>query len=222
MIQDPLPDGELRASRHQVILAADELFYRSGFRAVGMDGLRTAAGVSLKRLYQLFDSKEAIILAVLDLRHQRWVDDVEQAITAASSPQGRLLAIYDFLIEWIDSDTFHGCVFINAFGELGAASPAVAERARHHKESFRRRISTLVAAAGLRADLADQLMLLAEGAQATAAITGDVELARHARRAAQTLIAADAGPSTTAQQGNAQHDGPARQPGTSAQNDSVD
>jgi AcrR family transcriptional regulator len=35
--------------RQRVIAAADELFYRHGIQATGMDEVRAAAGVSLKR-----------------------------------------------------------------------------------------------------------------------------------------------------------------------------
>ena len=42
--------------RQHVLETADRLFYGRGVQAVGMDELRQAAGVSLKRLYALFPS----------------------------------------------------------------------------------------------------------------------------------------------------------------------
>ncbi|MHA7292551.1 TetR/AcrR family transcriptional regulator [Arthrobacter sp. HLT1-21] len=174
--------------RNRVIEAADELYYGRGIQAVGMDDVREASGVSLKRLYRLFSSKEAIVLAVLQYRHRLWTDGVTASVDRAASPRGRLLAVYDYLADWFASDSFRGCGFINAFGELGAVSPAVAEVARLHKHSFQEYLSGLVADIGGTAELAAQLAILAEGAQTTAAISGTTEPARQARRAAEILI----------------------------------
>jgi AcrR family transcriptional regulator len=179
--------------RDQVVDAADTLFYARGIRAVGMDDVRNSAGVSLKRMYALFPGKESLVLAVLHKRHAMWTDGLTAAVDATKDPRERLLAVYDYLAEWFAEDTFRGCGFINAFGELGPTSPEVAAYAREHKRSFQQQLERLVEEAGVDASLAPQLAILAEGAQTTAAIEGSPEAAVHARRAAVTLIDAAAG-----------------------------
>lgn len=180
------------ATRAHIVEVADELFYARGIQSVGMDAIRTAAGVSLKKLYSAFPGKEQLVAAVLSGRHDLWERGIEQAVAAASTPRDRLLAMYDFLEHWFGDATFRGCGFINAFGELGATSPSVARIAREHKESFQRFVAGLagevVPDRGTAEELAAQLALLAEGAQTTAAISGDASPAGHARRAAATLI----------------------------------
>jgi AcrR family transcriptional regulator len=178
--------------REPVIDAADALFYARGIRAVGMDDVRTEAGVSLKRLYGLFPGKDSLVLAVLHKRHAMWTEGLAAAVDAADDPHEKLLAVYDYLADWFAEDTFRGCGFINAFGELGATSPEVAAYAREHKRSFQVQLAELVAGAGVDPSLAPQLAILAEGAQTTAAIEGSPEAALHARRAAETLISAHA------------------------------
>ncbi|RWZ59329.1 TetR/AcrR family transcriptional regulator [Labedella populi] len=174
----------------RIVAAADVLYYARGFQAVGMDEVRSAAGVSLKKLYQEFPSKEALVLAVLEARHEMWESGVTSAVSHAANARDGLLAIYDYLSSWFSDESFRGCGFINAFGELGTVFPSVAEMAREHKESFQRDVAALVARAGADASLAPQLALLAEGAQTTAAISGSAESARHARAAAEVLIEA--------------------------------
>ncbi|ROR80245.1 transcriptional regulator, TetR family [Plantibacter flavus] len=174
--------------RDIIIDAADRLYYAKGIQSVGMDELRSAAGVSLKRLYSEFPSKEDIALAVMERRHELWTTGVSALVDDAETPRDRLLAIYDYLAGWFSDDSFRGCGFINAFGELGGVSPAVATITREHKASFQDYVADLVADAGAPASLAPQLAILAEGAQTTAAITGSPEAALHARRAAETLI----------------------------------
>lgn len=177
-------DAEVRA---KILEAADRLYYTRGIQAVGMDTLRAETGVSLKRLYALFPSKESIVEQVLIGRHRMWNALVESAVDV-DDPRRRLLAIYDMLARWFDQDGFRGCMFINSFGELGATAPRVAEIVREHKSGFQARLAEIVAEAGAPASLAPQLAILAEGAQTTAAIAGNSEAARQARQAAEVLI----------------------------------
>ncbi|MDR7278344.1 TetR/AcrR family transcriptional regulator [Catenuloplanes atrovinosus] len=178
-------DDEIRT---RVLDAADRLYNARGIQAVGMDALRAEAGVPLKRIYRLFPAKDAIVEAVLDRRHRLWNSLVEEAVASTPAPRDRLLAIYDMLARWFDEDDFRGCVFINTFGELGTASPRVAEIVRAHKAEFQARVARLCAEAGAPEWLAPQLAILAEGAQTTAAIAGTNAAAGHARAAAEILI----------------------------------
>lgn len=180
-----LDDTNARAA---VVAAADRLFYAQGVRSVGMDAVRNEAGVSLKRIYALFPSKDDLVVAVLRRRTDRWDQGIERAAAGATTPRERLLAVFDFLDEWFREDGFRGCAFINSFGELGATSPGVAAAVREHKESFQRYALEVVREAGLPDDVALQVVLLAEGAQTTAAIIQDADVARQARRAAEALL----------------------------------
>ncbi|MCE7081022.1 TetR/AcrR family transcriptional regulator [Streptomyces sp. ST2-7A] len=175
-------------ARDRVLRAADRLFYDRGVQAVGMDELRTASGISLKRVYRLFASKEAIVEEVLRHRHELWEAGISAAVATTPDPRERLLAVYDFLARWFDDDGFRGCFFINSFGELSGTAPRVTEIVRAHKAGFQETVSRLVAEAGGPPDLAPQLAILAEGAQTTAAIAGTSEAAGQARAAAGTLI----------------------------------
>jgi len=98
----------------------------------------------------------------------------------------RVLAVFDWLHTWFSEPDFRGCAWVNCFGELG--SPAVTRLARDHKAGFRRDLRVLVRAAGRPASLADHLLLLAEGAITTAAISGSPLPARQAKTAARLLL----------------------------------
>lgn len=174
--------------RERIVDAADRLFYARGIGHVGMDAVRDEAGVSLKAIYREFPSKEELVLGVLGRRHEMWTSGLAAATAAVPEARDRLLAIYDHLAGWFGEADFRGCGFINAFGELGAASPRVAEAVREHKRSFQAYVDRLVVEAGAAADLGPQLAILAEGAQTTAAISGDPAAAAAARAAAAVLI----------------------------------
>lgn len=179
-----------QTARRQLVEAADRLFYARGVQAVGMDAVRAEAGVSLKRIYALFPAKDDLVTAVLRHRSAQWDDGITAALATAEDPVGRLLAIFDYLRDWFQEPDFRGCAFINLYGELGPSSPNAADAVRRQKRGFADLVAGLVREAGLPDELAPQLVVLAEGAQTTAAILGDPEVARHARTAAAVLIEA--------------------------------
>lgn len=175
-------------ARQQVLDAAQQLFYSRGIQAVGMDAVRNASGVSLKRLYQLFPSKDELVLEFLQQRDSRWQRALADYVAAQPGPEERISAVFDWLYQWFSEPDYRGCAFINSFGELGAVSPGVAEQARQHKRAFHDYLARLVTASGRPAELADQLALLAEGAITTSAIFHTPEPARQAGDAARLLM----------------------------------
>jgi AcrR family transcriptional regulator len=179
---------ELETTEQRILDAAEELFYGRGIQSVGMDAIRTASGVPLKRLYQVFPSKDSLVEAYLKRRDARWLHDLARYVDSYDSHTQRILAVFDWLFRWFSEPDYRGCGFINSFGELGATSQAVADIAKAHKDAFRRYLADLVAAADAPTWLTDQLVLLAEGAMTTAAISGSPEPARHAKDAARTLL----------------------------------
>ena len=178
------------ADRNQILDAAERLFYERGLQSVGVDEIRSEAGVSLKRLYQLFPSKDALVEAFLERRDTRWRARLAAFVDARPEQGGaeRILAVFDWLGDWFAEPGFRGCAWINSYGELGGVSPTIARLARDHKTAFRRYLAGLVKAAGHRPRLADELLLLAEGAMVTAGIFGNPRPARDARRAAESLL----------------------------------
>jgi AcrR family transcriptional regulator len=175
----------------QVLAAADRLFYRHGVQAVGMDALREEAGVSLRRMYQLYRSKDALVDAYLRWRDDRWRRWLRQSVEQRC-PQaaGRPLAVFDALEEWFATDGFRGCALVNAAAELSARTPAVRRRAGAHKAAVRRYLATLLDQTGRRdaEDLAAQLMLLIDGAIVEASIGADPRSAQRAKAIAARLI----------------------------------
>ncbi|MFH7339322.1 TetR/AcrR family transcriptional regulator [Streptomyces sp. KHY 26] len=181
-------------TRERILDSAEELFYARGIQRVGMDAVRDAAGVTLRRLYQLFPSKGDLVEAYLARRDARWLRGLAAYVdSAAHSPRAGLLAVFDWLEDWFARPDFHGCAFINSFGELGGTSPQVTAAARRHKDAFHAYLRELATAAGASADTGTQIALLAEGAMTTAAISGTPAPARQAKQAALLLLTLDAG-----------------------------
>lgn len=176
--------------RIQLLETAGNLFYARGIQSVGMDAIRDTSGIPLKRIYQLFPAKEQLVEAYLERRDLMWRGKLAEYVRRQQDPQRRILAVFDWLEVWFSEPGFRGCAWINSYGELGPASPAIRAQARRHKEAFRTYLGSLVADAGLPADLTGHLYLLAEGAMVTAGIFGSAEPAAEARSATENLLAA--------------------------------
>jgi AcrR family transcriptional regulator len=106
-------------ARERILAAAYELFARRGIQAVGIDAIVTESGVARQTLYRNFASKQDLVLAFLERREDLWTKQWLQAEVErrGSTPDDRLLAIFDVFDEWFRTPGFEGCTFINVMLE---------------------------------------------------------------------------------------------------------
>jgi AcrR family transcriptional regulator len=173
--------------KDRILQAADRLFYGQGIQAVGVDAVAAEAGISKRTLYNHFGSKDALIAAYLERR-------VGLAIVAEGDPLQQVLGLFDGLAQWFGSKRFRGCAFVNAVSELGGDRhhPGVAV-AVEHKARRLAHVQAQLQALGVRdpAALAQQVILLFEGAVAVSLVRGgDPQAAHAARDAVCTLLEA--------------------------------
>jgi AcrR family transcriptional regulator len=188
-----MPATTAPAPRRRLLDAASHLFYGSGIHAVGVDAIVGRAGVAKASLYAHFGTKDALVEAYLlerDRLFRAWLDERVRAL--ARTPERRILAVFDALGEWFRTDAFRGCAFANASAEYPDLAHPVRLAARKHKAALRAYLRGLVVAAELARPerLSGDLMLLVEGAMASALVEDDRTAARVARALAARLIAA--------------------------------
>jgi AcrR family transcriptional regulator len=187
---DRQPAETGHSARERILDAAYELFSRRGIRAVGVNEVIEHAGVATATLYRHFPSKDALVLAFLDLREQRWTKDLVEAgaMRRGSSPEGRLLAIFDVLDEWFHRDDFEAGSFMKVLLELGPRHPAGGASVRH-LEQMRSMVRRLAEQASLRdtESFALSWHILMQGS-IVAAAEGDTEAAQRSKSMARLLI----------------------------------
>ena len=186
----PITEERNRLDRAVLLDTAEALFYAHGIQAVGMDRVREASGLPLKRIYRLFPTKEDLVVAVLRRRDRRWRESLTARVEGVRDPRERVLAVFDWLAGWFAEPGFRGCAWINAHGELGSSSAPVLAEVRSHKRAFHDQLAAWVRATGV--PVAEPVCLLAEGAIVTAGISGDPAPAGHARAAVEALLAGGA------------------------------
>jgi len=176
--------------RERLLAAANELFYREGVHTVGIDRVIERAGVAKATLYSTFGSKDELIAAYLQGRHDRMRERVRGAIERHRSPRARLLAPFDVQAELAADADYRGCAFANATAEAHGASADAAAAA--YREWIRATFAELAAEAGARDPraLARQLHLLWDGTGQSARMDHDPAAVAAARRAACALLEA--------------------------------
>lgn len=171
MLDTPLPPET--PARQRILLTAHRLFYREGIRATGIDRVIAESGVSKVTFYRHFPSKNDLILAFLALRHERWMSWFTAALARHGAVSVGLAALGPTLAEWFSSESFRGCAFINAVGELGLALPAVVDSSRQHKQAMTEVIASLLPPSEQRSADAEAIALAVDGAIVRAQAAAD-------------------------------------------------
>jgi AcrR family transcriptional regulator len=184
-------DKTRASARERILEAAYDLFSREGIRAVGIDAIVEQSGVARMTLYRHFPSKDALVLAFLGLREERWTKDwlqheVEQR---AADPGERLLAIFDVFDTWFQRDDFEGCSFINVLLEISEPAHPLHRASADYLAGIRSFVESLAVAAGIvdPEGFARQWHILMKGS-IVAASEGDHQAARRAKEIGALLL----------------------------------
>lgn len=68
----------MNKKKQLLIDTALSLFYKQGINSIGINEVLKVSGVAKRTLYSHFESKEALILAALDQRHQIFIAWLEE------------------------------------------------------------------------------------------------------------------------------------------------
>ncbi|MBA0035213.1 TetR/AcrR family transcriptional regulator [Pantoea sp. BIGb0393] len=135
---EPLVFDATASARERILLCAQQLFYQQGIRATGVDKVIAEAGVTKVTFYRHFPAKNALVVAFLQQRHQRWM----AAFRVALDQQVALInALPAALLSWFNDADYRGCAFINTAAELGTTLPEASELIRQHKHEMAQAIS---------------------------------------------------------------------------------
>jgi AcrR family transcriptional regulator len=181
-----------RSARDRLLDTAGRLFYARGFQAVGVDEIVAESGVAKMTLYRHFPSKDDLIVAYLRRSDDAFRDWFERALGRAEDPREKLAAVFAALEERAQSAQCLGCTFQVSASEFPDASHPAHRVAVGHKRAIRARFAQLATEAGLRDPgvLADQLLMLMDGAWVAARMFARPGPARHVSGAAEILMRA--------------------------------
>lgn len=174
----------------KILHTAEQLIYRNGIHAMGMDLLVRTSGVARKSIYRYYATKEDVAVQALSARDVRWMHWLRAETDKAQGTEARILALFDVLKGWFASEGFRGCAFINTAGEIGDPADPIRQLAKTHKLKLLEYLLELCEPLKVEQPepLARQLLLLIDGAITLALVIGDPDAADNARHMAQLLL----------------------------------
>ncbi len=150
--------------REHLLDTAEQLFYRDGFHATGIDRIQAESGVAKTTLYKHFQSKDALILAVLERASTKVRETLEQQASELSGAGiRRILAPFEDLHGICEESDFNGCLFNNAAAEFMYSNPAIRALASEHMQWMQAFLERLLLEEGFSADKALVLLPMYEG-----------------------------------------------------------
>lgn len=163
-----------RAQEH-LLRAADDLFYRQGVRAVGIEAVVERAGVNKMSLYRQFSSKDDLVIAYLKRADARFFERLESSLAKhPGEPVKQLLQYFEDLTQRASASDYRGCPFVNVATEFPDVSHPARVRVADNKARLVARLTGLAeqARAADPAALANALALLIEGIYAASQTYG--------------------------------------------------
>jgi AcrR family transcriptional regulator len=181
------------SARERLLEAASELFYDEGVHTVGIDRVIERAGVAKASLYNTFGSKDELVRAYLERRHEGTSARITRYLERYTTPRERLLGVFEAQGELFADPGFRGCAFVSASAE--SPGEAVSRAADDYRGWVRGLLTGLAREAGAAEPekLGRQLHMIYDGASLSARMDHDPSSAAAARAAAEALLDAACG-----------------------------
>lgn len=123
-------------SAEKILATAETLFNQHSFVSVGVDLIRDQSGCSKTTLYTYYKNKQQLIVAVLQQRDQQFRTRLNDHI-AERTGTAALDAIFQWHLDWFQTDHFKGCLFVRAVAESNQDDLEVMDIAQSHKRWLR-------------------------------------------------------------------------------------
>ena len=176
----------------KLVQAGHEIFYREGFLAVGLDRLLNEVGCSKQTFYNHFESKDDLIVAVIEEHHRWWSGEVRERLqrVAGPDPRAQILGMFDVMQEILADPEYRGCIYINAAVEFPQPHHPAHQSAKQAKADGVAMLQDLGERAGaLDAEaLAHELDMIMEGALISHQVAPERDVCTTARRLAETVM----------------------------------
>ena len=152
--------------KEKLFQVAAGLFFKHGYRAVGVDTITSESGIGKMTLYRHFTSKDDLIVAFLKESNREFWEYFEQCTKDVPTAREKLLTFFEALQNYLATPACFGCPFINVVSEYPESDYPGHQVALEHKQSVLAWFNQLAMEAGAMHPemLANALLLLMDGA----------------------------------------------------------
>ncbi|MBO9123823.1 MULTISPECIES: TetR/AcrR family transcriptional regulator [unclassified Rhizobium] len=176
--------SETKSSRDDLLAKVGDIFYANGTYLVGMAELIKHLQTTRVTFYRHFASKEEMIVAYLQQRDAAVRDQLADVVGGRRGTAAAL-DVFSNLEQKTSAENFRGCAFFLAAIE-NPQSAKIQSAARSHKDFLKSFFLSLMQKPDEA--LAEQLLLLYEGALASSALRREAGAAATARSIAAHLM----------------------------------
>lgn len=173
--------------RERLIETASRLFYMQGYNSTGINQIIEEAEVAKASLYQHFATKEDLAVGYLAKKNVEWFSVLGEFTAQGFSPKEKILLAFDFLKIYQNSCQFRGCNFQNISAEVPQDNVKILDEVRKQKVASREFFKDLLAKMD-KADLADEVFILFEGAIVSSRIYQNSWAIEEAKKRVSVLI----------------------------------
>ncbi len=129
--------------KEKLFQKAARLFYKHGYRAIGVDTIAAESGIGKMTLYRHYPSKDDLIVAYLKDSDELFWRNFDESVKDAVTPRDKLLAFFESLQAYVKTPACYGCPFLNVATEYPETDYPGHQIALEHKQSVRARFHGL-------------------------------------------------------------------------------
>jgi len=107
------PSSKRRNRDAEVTQAAIKVFWKRGYPAASVQEVANEVGVLKGSLYHYIDSKEALLMRVLDEAHAQSVELIDEIESSDAPPLERLRTYFQKHVKWYLDNVEHASVFFH-------------------------------------------------------------------------------------------------------------
>lgn len=177
-------------AKARIMATANELFYREGIRAVGVDRLISESQVTKATFYKHFGAKETLVVDYVNASHEAARELLDRLVSSTATIEDALHAIVDNIIDQVHSRQFRGCAFINAATEFPDSRHIVREVVSAHRDWYTAFLADLFRRLGhpMPGDAADEFVLLRDGTMSGGYASDPIAAAAALQRCVSRLL----------------------------------
>lgn len=179
--------------RERLISTAAALFYEKGITGVGITEIIRDSHIAKQSLYNMFGSKEALILAVLKNLLNLRREEINTAFSTQPNKEKRIVGFFEIAKNAFEDNRFRGCMFINSALQTSNPESAVHKFVRAHKCWIKDQIKQCIfpnLPEGQSEAKAQQILMLWDGAISESYIQQSVLPIKYGMQSATDIVAA--------------------------------
>lgn len=174
-------------TRERIVETASRLFYKQGYNSTGINQVIKEAEVAKASLYQHFPSKEDLLAEYLRTTAITTNKVLREIAYKHEEPRDKVLALFDFLLDFQNISEFNGCNFLNIAAELPQGNEKIKELVKKQKNEIRALFKEILKPIN-KEELADELYVLFDAALVSGKVYCDLWPVKTTRKIVEKLL----------------------------------